>query len=389
VTLRWALKPKDQAAPAGSQPLAGDTLSAFMAMTSPQLVAGPQGSMLAVWREGVADDGGNVIKGALFNPATQAWLALGTVSTETAIDAGMPAAARVGPNQFELVWREHDGITWNIRARRLDISPATPSWAPIEAVESTGTATGYPLIASDGQGNTIITFNTLGTPWRAWANTRSAAETTWNAAGAQDFSSLTDANATARVSHLTMNSHGRAVALFHSDETRVYVRQYQFGGTPSGWLADAEYVANRWEGLDAAVQPVALLDDSSQTRFTIVSIHNNGAFVSRWPCTGLVCGAPQTFLNAGAGGVNDFAAGHDAAGHLIVVTALGPDFGSATSMLAIRHHAALDSWRSPGHGGNAPAAGKLHLAVHPDGSATTLQTRLSGETLLVRSADFR
>ncbi len=400
VALRYSRKLSGTASPQQTGWVTDADLPDNVSVQSVKLAAGPSGRMLATWREGVTGESfGGVIKAALFVPdgSGGAWSALGVVSADGALAATSPALAYIGGGSFEIVWRQvpnpytiegHDMV-----ARRfvLDAAQTSGQWLAEEAIESLALDLLPPAIASDGAGNVIITFSTSDVAPVAYANVRSAASSAWSAAAATAISELAPAPATA--SSVVMNSLGRAVVLFRSDATRVFVRQYQFGGDTPGWQGAAAYAANYNPGLMPIVEPVAVFDAGNQ--FSIVSAHNNGRFLSLWPCTEGGCGEAQTFLNTSVD--NSLRAGlraaRDAAGNLIVLFGLDqPSYGVMPG--AMRFHAGLNAWRDInmlGQLGSIHVDGEsvLRLAVHPDGSASALFPAWDGSQTLVRSTDFR
>lgn len=400
VALRSSRKLSGTASPQQTGWVSDADLPANVSVQSVKLAAGPSGRLLATWREGVTGESfGGVIKAALFVPDSNggAWNSVGVVSADGALAATSPALAYIGDGSFEIVWRQvpnpYTIEGYDMVARRfvLDTAQTSGQWLAEEAIESLDLNLLPPAIASDGAGNVMVTFSTDGVVPVAYANVRSAANSAWSAAAATAISDLAPAPATA--SSVVMNSLGRAVVLFRSDETRVFVRQYQFGGDTPGWQGAAAYAANYNPGLVPIVEPVAVFGAANQ--FSIVSAHNNGRFLSLWPCTEGGCGEAQTFLNTSVD--HSLRAGlqaaRDAAGNLIVL--FGLDQSSYGVMPgAMRFHAGLNAWRDInmlGQLGSIHVEGEnvLHLAVHPDGSASALFPAWNGSQTLARSTDFR
>ncbi len=400
LALRYSRKLSGTASPQQTGWVTDADLPANVSVQGVKLAAGPSGRMLATWREGITGESfGGVIKAALFVPDGNggAWSALGVVSADGALAATSPALAYVGSGIFEIVWRQvpnpYTIEGYDMAARRfvLDAPQTSGQWLAEEAIESLDVSLLPPAIASDGAGNVIITFSTDDLAPVAYANVRSAASSAWSAAAATAISDLAPAPATA--SSVVMNALGRAVVLFRSDATRVFVRQYQFGGDTPGWQGQAAYAANYNPGLVPIVEPVAVFGTAND--FSIVSAHNNGRFLSLWPCTQGGCGDAQTFLNTSVD--NSLRAGlqaaRDAAGNLTVLFGIDqPGYGVRPA--AIRFHAGLNAWRGLnmlGQLGSIHVEGEsaLRLAVHPDGSASALFPSWNGSQTLVRSADFR
>jgi hypothetical protein len=359
------------------------------------LVPGPGNTVLLVWREGLADSSGNVLKAALAHGSEGSGLAeLGVFSGPAAADADRPVAVRLADDGYELAWREHDGTRWNVLTRRFTLNAERNGgqWGNTVAAEASDLDFTGPLLAADAQGNLMLAFSTVASttegPERTWTNARPAGAAGWDADAAQLSDGLPDTQP-ARASALALDAHGRAVLLMRSDQTRVYMRQYQFGASP-GWVVGPAYVANRWDGLPDAVEPVLVMHDAPHTLFSILSVHNNGRSISRWPCGPGGCESLQGVVGS-ASDMLDLRAARDAAGNYIVAFTM-TDLGAPGNSLpyALRFHAGLDAWRGLAPLGADVVSGRLELVMSPDGRATLAYPALQGSTDIVpRTSDFR
>ena len=388
--LRISYTPAGQSSPQSTSWLGALNLPANVSEHDVKLVASDNGHVLAVWREGSLDDIGGVIKAALLQPGGGSRSGFAAISGGA--DAASPTAAYVGDGKFEIVWRQlasSEVTAYDIVARRLVFNSTVTNGQllGIEAIEDESANALAPQIASDGAGNVLVAFSTNADFERSYANARNAAATAWTAANTQQFAGLYPV----RLSSLTMNAQGRAVALMRGALTRVYMSQYQFAGNESAWSGEAQYVANHNPNLAPAVEPLAVFGAGND--FTIVSAHNGGAFLSVWPCQALACGEVQTFLNASRpNAITQLRAGRDAAGNLIVL--FGLDMGSTFGVMAsaMRFHAGLNVWRSMATAGTLgvdQVSGPLQLVVNPNGSAVALMPAAINDQTLARAWNFR
>jgi hypothetical protein len=358
-----------------------------------QLVPGPDGTTLLLWREGLSDSPGNRIKAALAHgPGGAELIEFGPISGLDATDAADAVAVQAGAEGFEIVFREHDGARWNVVARRLTLNDARNggSFGPAVALESLAVDLGAPRLAGDAQGNLLVAFssvtNASNSVERAYALARPATAGAWQSSELADVSGL-DGGTPARVSALALDSQGRAILLMRSDQTRVYMRPYQFGGSTPGWQGGAQYVANRWDGLRQDVEPAIVVVGGATTRFSIISVHDNGRAISRWDCGADSCGALSGIVRVDTV-VTDLRTGRDEAGNIVVAYSVA-DASDASRPFAVRHHAGLAAWRPVAAVGTLPLDGRLQLAVAPDGRATLLYPAQVGNDVVPRTSDFR
>jgi hypothetical protein len=386
--LRFSYTPAGQGTPQSTHWLGDADLPPFVSAHDVKLVAGNDGHVLAVWREGLQEGVGGTIRAALLLPGANGWSTFGALSGGG--DAASPAAAYIGNGTFEIVWRQETSVsseTYDIVARRLVFDSARPNGElqGLESVESEAASALAPQIASDGAGNVLVAFSTSADYDRTYGNVRPAAAGAWTAANASQFTGLYPV----ALSSLAMNAQGRAVVLMRGVATNVYMSQYQFGGNEPGWTGGAQYVANY--NPNGAVEPVAVFGAGND--FSIVSVHAYGRNVSLWPCNANGCGAMESILSTSLDNAfTQLRAGRDAAGNLVVL--FGQDQGNSLGVMAgaLRWHAGLNAWRAPAYAGTLGSYhvnGAMQLAVRPDGSALALYPAAIGEQTFARSWAFR
>ncbi len=387
IGLRISYTPSGQTVPQYTSWLGASDLPANVSEHDVKVVASDNGHVLAVWRRGLRDDIGGTIAFALLQPGGGSWSGGGFFS---GADGASPAAAYVGNGVFEIVWRQlasSESTAYDIVASRLAFNSTTPNGQVLgtESIEAESANALAPQIASDGAGNVLIAFSTSADVDRTYGNTRTAAATSWTAANAQQFSG----SFPMALSSMAMNAQGRAVVLMRSSLTQVYVSQYQFAGNESGWIGDAQYVANY--NPNTVVESVAVFGAGND--FSIVSVHNFGRSLSQWPCNAEGCGSLQSILISSLDNAfTQLRAGRDAAGNVIVL--FGQDQGNSLGVMAgaMRWHAGRNEWRPLAYAGTLGSYhlnGPLHLAVRPDGSASAIYPAAIDDQTFVRAWNFR
>jgi hypothetical protein len=163
------------------------------------------------------------------------------------------------------VWKQNDGIRYNIWANRYVVGTG---WGTATLIETDNSGNAYnPTVAMDGSGNAIAVWDQRdGTYFNIWAN-RYVVGTGWNTATLIE----TDDTGNAQNPEVAMDSSGNAIAVWIQDDgTRdsIFANRYVVG---TGW-STATLIEND-DGGDA-YSPKVALDGSGNA--IAVWYQNNG-----------------------------------------------------------------------------------------------------------------
>ena len=191
---------------------------------TPDVALSSTGDAIAVWRQKTDTNGDGLVNNQdkfsiyanLYRPGA-GWGTAGIIETDNLGDAEFPQAVFDPDGNALIVWRQSDGIRYNIQAARYE--PASGWTAPVRIeTEDLGNA-GYPRIAVNGKGNAVVVWEQSdGVLTNIWANRYTA-----GAWGAAEKIETDDTGPGGRVD-VDMNPPGEAFAVWEqNDGTRINV----------------------------------------------------------------------------------------------------------------------------------------------------------------------
>ena len=206
---------------------------------SPQIAFDVNGNALAVWRQ---DDG---MRYNIWSNRYEAGTGWGTAVLIEADDAGPASSPQIA---FDIngnalaVWRQNDGIRWNIWSNRYESGTGWGTAVLIET-EDAGSAES-PQIAIDANGNALAVWSQSdGTRYNIWSN-RYEAGTGWGTAVLIEADDVDQAFNP----QIAIDANGNALAVWsQSDGTRynIWSNRYEAG---TGWgmpeLIETDNAAN-------------------------------------------------------------------------------------------------------------------------------------------------
>jgi hypothetical protein len=312
---------------------------------------------------------------ALYTPDADgggSWGAPQAVSTTLRTTVMEAAVGVTADGVFDIVYEALTtlGSERDIVARRLTVAGGSATWDDEVVIDGTSSAATTPLIAASGNGHAVAMWSQGGAFTAVKAAARGASGG-WSST--QDAGSLVEENLT--VASVAIDAQGRGVAAMMGDQTRVWLRRFEFGGSGFALLGSSQYVHN-YTYHHAPPVAVAGLDGRAE----VVSLHNDGRQISRVRFDGEAW-LPQEALHAidSAGPVDvvgGLRAGMDGAGNLMVTWTEQTQPSSYPLLRARRHHAGLAQWRTlTDLFASELVFGQPVLRVLPDGSAQLLISR--------------
>lgn len=375
------------------KPAGGSTFGSFVRLSPlpetifeganrPRLAADASGRVLALW---FAFDPSEraTLTAALYTPDAGtggSWSAPQAVSTALRTTVMEAAVGVTADGVFDVVYEALTtlGSERDIVARRLTVAGGSATWDDEVVLDGTSLATSAPLIAASGNGHAVAMWTEGG----AFSAVRSASRgATGGWSSAQDAGGQPAENLA--VASLAIDAQGRGVAAMMGDQTRVWLRRFEFGGSGFALLGSSQYVHNYTYHHTPPVA-VAGLDGRPE----VVSLHGNGHTISRVRFDGDLW-LPQEVVHAIDGEtvvdvVGSLRAGMDEAGNLMVSWTEQTQPNSHPLLRARRHHAGLAQWRGLADLFTSELVlGESSLAVLPDGSAQLLMAQ--GNQTLVQA----
>lgn len=181
---------------------------------NPQIVIDSTGVATVVWS---SNDGTRNNIWATSYTAASGWGADELLETDNAGSAFNPQIAVDRADNLIAVWRQDDGMRYNIWA---NTSTPEDGWGMAELVEHTDSSASSPQVAFDGNGNAIAVWSTFS----IWANTWSPGDS-WSAERRIE----TDEAGSATVPQVGFGPDGNAIAVWsQGDGTRTNIEANSF-----------------------------------------------------------------------------------------------------------------------------------------------------------------
>lgn len=357
--------------------LASAALSPLGSSTSVALAASRGGYVVAVWHRN------GTVGGALYTPGPDGdtpgtWAPLPESVSTAGSTATDPDVAAVGPDSFEIVWRERasGGSVFDVQERRFNASTSSFEGAPVP-LEELNTDVGAPRIVADAAGNVLA----------AWKQGSAVVVNRRLAADAWQPAPVTVDTSGYPLEVLRANVAGRAVLLTSDRLGSVLATRLDLAAA-NPVLDAASMVANAYGSA-----PDAVVDASGRLHVFGVSMDNsnNHTRLFRWVYTDAAgWGSPEPvsesntadFVVTLQGVVGPRVSDVDDEGSFVVAWQDRVDTGDSelSHVSGRRFHGALGAWRAtaaPFDSGNRPLA----IVMRPDGRAT-LASNGTGATVI-------
>lgn len=188
---------------------AGNALISHIAMDA-------NGNAIVLWRQ---NDGirWNVVTNR-YDATVGAWGTAELIETDNLGNVSNPRIAMDGNGNAIAVWRQNDGSRWNIVANRYDATMKIWSGAEIIEIDNAGNAYG-PKIAMDTNGNAIAVWpQSDGTRWNIAANRYNVSTGAWGI----DVLIETDNTGNAQQPDIAFDADGNAVAVWMQAASTYY-----------------------------------------------------------------------------------------------------------------------------------------------------------------------